>query len=166
MMRHVPFLALLLLAGGCARDADSFPSLRPRAAEKLSFDEPARSAPAPVQADPVLDARIADQAKRLASVVSGFDADAAKAERAAAAARGQPVGAEAWLDAQSALATLDDWRAQTSALVTDVEQLSVERAATLAAPYPALADLSERTEAELARQDETIRRIGGELPAA
>lgn len=159
-------LALLALPlGACARDTTTYPSLAPRAVEKLGFAEP-EVAVEEAKPDPALDARIAELARSLDTVSKGAAADAAKAESAAVRARGKAVGSDAWLDAQTALAALDDWRAQTSSLLTDIDQIASDRAAALAPAYPALAALRERVATEAERQSATIDRIQATLPAA
>ena len=159
-----PLLLASLLAG-CAQQRSSYPSLAPRAVEKLGFGEP-EATPLVALPDPALDARIRQAGEAMDRVVAGFDRDAAIATRGAAAAKGQPAGSEAWLTAQTQLATLDDWRAQLSAAVTDVEQLALDRAAELQPAYPALDALQVRAHAEAERVDATIRRIQNSLPAA
>ena len=77
-------IALPLVLAGCAAEQARYPSLLPRAAEKTGFDEPAVAAPAPVAADPALDARLGEIAGKLDAVTRGFDADLAKAQTAAA----------------------------------------------------------------------------------
>lgn len=158
--------ASLALLTGCAGDAGTYPSLAPRPIEKLGFAEPDAPTPAAVAPDPALDAALAAIGKRIDAVAAGFAGDAAKAEAEARRAKGQPVGSEAWLDAQSALAGLDDWRAQASAIVTDVDQLASDRAATLAPDYPALAPLRARAQDEADREGATIARLQASLPAA
>jgi len=165
-MKTAPLFALLLLPlAGCAREATSYPSLAPRAVEKLGFAEPA-VAIVEAKPDPALDGRIAEWQRTLDAVAKGFGSDAAKTEAAAGRARGKSVGSEAWLDAQSALAGLDDWRAQTSALLTDIDQAASDRAATLAPAYPALGTARECVVAEADRQTATIDRLQAMLPAA
>ena len=119
-----------------------------------------------VKPDPALDARIAALGTKLDALARGFAADAARAQAAAGRARGKPVGSDAWLDAQTALAQLDDWRAQTSSLLTEVDQAAVERAAALLPAYPMLSALRERVAAESTRQGEAIDRLQAALPAA
>ncbi|MDB5696703.1 MAG: hypothetical protein JWN21_2246 [Sphingomonas bacterium] len=162
-MKMLPLLCALPLAG-CAVDRAGYPSLAPRAAERLGFNEPAIAAPAPLVADPALNARLATLATTLATVTKGFDADAARARRAAGVGTARTVGSDAWLDAQSALAVLDDWRAQASALATELEALAGERAASVGTPYPALDRLRERASAEAGRQSAGIAAIGATLP--
>jgi hypothetical protein len=165
-MKIAPLLALLLLPlVGCAQDRTHYPSLAPRAVETLGFAEPAVTI-AEAKPDPALDARIATWQGTFDAVAKGFGADAAKAETAAARARGKGVGSDAWLDAQSALAGLDDWRAQTSALLTDIDQAATDRAAALAPAYPALTALRALVAAEAERQSGTIDRLQATLPAA
>ncbi|WP_267380500.1 MULTISPECIES: hypothetical protein [unclassified Sphingomonas] len=166
-MRTLPLLAALSLAlaslGGCAAEKGHFPSLAPRPIEKLGFAEPTVT-PVVATADPALDARLAETAQRLGAIAHGFAGDAAKAEIAAAAAKGQAAGSERWIAAQSALASLDDWRAQASALLTDVEQLAIDRAATLAPDYPGIAALRDRAKAEADSEGATIARLSAALP--
>ncbi len=164
-MQKVVVAALLLLPA-CARDHTPFPSLGQRPAEKRGFAEPVAPPPEPVRADPVLDGRIGAIAATLAAARAGFDGDLARAERAAQAARGQAVGSERWLTAQVALAALDGWRAQTSALASDAGELAANRAATLAAPYPALEAMQAALTAEVGRQSAAIDRLQAALPAA
>jgi hypothetical protein len=170
MQKVVPTAAFTLFVtaalGACSRETVVYPSLAQRSAELRGFAEPAAPAPEPIRADPALDTAIASLAGRLTTVKAGFDGDAARAERAAKAARGRAVGSEAWLTAQTALATLDDWRAQASSLASDAGALASMRATTLAAPYPALEALQATLTAEVARQDAAIDRIQATLPAA
>lgn len=164
MTRRLLPAALLVLAG-CEPSVTAYPSLAPRAVEKQGFAEPVVP-DAEVAADPALDAQLASLRMRLDGIASGFTAAAVVADRRAVAARGRPAGSEPWLDAQTALATLDDWRAQASALATDVEELAINRAATLAPPYPALGVLSERAAGEGERQGNTIARLQAMLAPA
>jgi len=157
-------LAALSLTG-CTRDTAPYPSLAPRAVEKLGFAEP-EVAVAEAKPDPALDARIGELDTALERVSTGFAADAGKASAAVSRAKGKAVGTDAWLDAQTALAALDDWRAQTSSLLTDADQIASDRAAALAPPYPALAALRGRIIVEADRQAGTIDRLQAALPAA
>lgn len=167
MIRIAPpaLFPLLLLAAGCSRDATVYPSLSPRPIEKLGFAEPDVT-PATAKPDPALDAKIADMANSLDRIASGFAADLATAERSTAAAKGKPVGSDPWLAAQTGLAGLDDWRAQTSTVVTDIDTLAVDRAAALDPVYPALASLHDRAQAEADRQGAAIGRLQAALPSA
>ena len=167
LARAAALPALLLALAACAGDRDhGYPSLAKRAVEARGFEEPAAPPPTPVRADPALDQFIATQRTQVETVRTGFDRDAARAERAAATARGAAVGSDAWLEAQTALAQLDDWRAQATAIASAAEVRAADRAATLAPDYPALTALQRDAAAEAARQDALIRRLSASLPAA
>ena len=164
MKAPLPLLAAALLAG-CAAERTRYPSLLPRAAEGNGFDEPAIAAPAPVAADPQLDARLAATGTRLDASARGFDTDLAKAQRAAAAPGARSVGSDGWLEAQSALAALDDWRAQATGIASELEAAAGERLAAVGTPYPALDALQARAAAEADRQTAAIARVSAAVPA-
>lgn len=158
------FLACSLLLAGCAAQEAQYPSLAPRAGERQGFDEPAvTAAPAPV-ADPALDARVAADGRKLDTVARGFDDDLAKAQKAAAAPGARTVGSESWLSAQAALAALDDWRAQASALASELGGAASDRLGTVGTPYSALDALQARAEGEAERQAAAIARVAATLP--
>lgn len=161
----VAALAMMLLVPGCARDRTHYPSLAPRAVEKLGFAEP--EVPVVVATpDAALDARIAAWQATLATLTRSFDTAAAKAQAATDRARAKAAGSDAWLDAQTALAGLDDWRAQTSALLTDIDQEATDRAAALSPDYPTLTALRARASTEGDRQGAVITRLQAALPDA
>ena len=163
-MRTALPLIVLLLSAGCARDDAVFPSLAPRAAEGQGFAEPKVTPPPPVTADPALDAQLSGFGTRLDTISKGFDADAARATRASDTASARTVGSEAWIAAQTALASLDDWRAQAGGLASEVDGAARERAETVGTAYPPLDTLRTRTDAEAARQGAVIARIAATLP--
>ncbi len=154
-----------VMLAACSQDTNSYPSLSVRPVEKLGFAEPevktAVAAP-----DPALDAELTSWAGKLGTIATGFSRDAGRAEALARTARGAAVGSEAWITAQTALAGLDDWRAQSSALVTDIEQRATDRAAKLEPDYPALTAFRDKAQAETDRQSAAIRRIQSSIPAA
>lgn len=160
-----PALCLSLLLAGCATETPGYPSLAPRAVEKKGFAEP-ETKPVVARADPALDAKIAALTVRLDAIAKGFATDAARAESLGRAADGKPAGSDAWLDAQTALAALDDWRAQTSSLATDAEEAAVARAATLAPEYPTLSALAARITTAGKAQSATIARLQARLAPA
>lgn len=165
MKAALPLAVILVCLSACTKDTTRYPSLAPRAVEKLGFAEPE----VPVveaKPDPALDAKIAEFGTRLDRIAKGFGDDAAKAEAAGARARGKAVGSDAWLDAQTALAQLDDWRAQTSSLLSDIDVIAADRAAKLEPAYPALGALRARVATESERQIATIDRLSAALPAA
>ena len=159
-------LLLLPLLAACVRDDGRYPSLAERPAEKRGFAEPEAAPPVAVAADPALDARVAALRRTLDGIGSDFNRDAARAETAAGRAGARTVGSDSWLNAQTALAGLDDWRAQAAELATDAEQLGGERAATLALPYPALEALERDAGALVTRLDARIRALSERLPSA
>ncbi|MDP1026491.1 hypothetical protein Q5H91_04645 [Sphingomonas sp. KR1UV-12] len=166
-MKILPALALLpLLIAGCSRDRTAYPSLAKRPVEAMNFADPPAPPEQAVVADPALDARIATWRTRLAAVASGFDEAAAKTERMAKAAGARTVGSDAWLDVQTALAGLDDWRAQATAIAADAEAAGSARAAMLTPPYPSLEALEQTASAEVDRQGAALDRVQALLPAA
>lgn len=165
MKAILPLLACLLGATACTHDTRAYPSLAPRTVEKLGFAEP-EVKPAIVAPDPALDKDVAALAVKRDGIASGFAAAAARTEALAKAARGAGVGSEPWLTAQTALAGLDDWRAQASALVGEIDDRAADRAARLLPDYPALAALHDASQAEVDRETATIARIQATLPAA
>jgi hypothetical protein len=167
MTRSLPASLFLILAcGGCARDDGPYPSLAPRAIEKLGFDEPDAPAPVPLVADPELDVEIAAAGARLDKASGDFTRILVGVEAAARRARGTAVGSENWIAAQIALAELDGLRAEVSEVLSNLDDLAVARAATLAPDYPALEATRARLRAELERQESAIGRIGSGLAPA
>lgn len=164
-MRLFPLLSLAALAA-CARDQAGYPSLNPRAVERLGFEEPAARVPAPVVADPALDLEVAAAGARLDKATAEFARARTRAEAAARPARGAAAGSEPWIAAQTVLAELDGLRAEASEIVSDLERLAVDRAATLAPDYPALERERARAEAELDGEAAAIARIGAGLAPA
>ena len=149
-----PVLATILLAG-CAADPTAYPSLAPRAVEKLGFEEPV-TPPAPLITDPALDARIAAAAAKRADAARAFDAAATRAERLARAARGAAAGSDRWLDAQTALAELDSLRAAHGEAAGVLEHMAAQRAQALLPAYPALEKAREEAKAAATAQTQRI----------
>ncbi|CAN5342172.1 hypothetical protein BH09PSE4_BH09PSE4_08570 [soil metagenome] len=161
LLAVLPLVAL----SACADAGRGYPSLLPRPIEKLGMDEPVREAPA-VVADPVLDAKIAALAKSLADTATAW-AGASKASAArVTAARGQPVGSEAWIEAQTALADLDQYRAQTLGAVSELEDAAIARAGDGQQPYPALEALHDAAEAQLDAETKEIAERQTALPGS
>lgn len=160
------FFTLVLPLAACARDDTAYPSLSPRAVERLGLDEPASPAPGPVAADASLDLEVAAASARLDKAAGEFARALARAQAAARPARGAPAGSEPWITAQTALAELDALRAGTSEIVADLERLAIDRAAALAPDYPALERERTRAKAELDGEAAEIQRIGAGLAPA
>lgn len=163
-MKLYPALLAPMLLAGCTRDDAAIPSLLPRLAEKQGFAEPALSAPAAAVVDPVLDARLKAAGAKLDGIARGFDADAARADRAAGVAGARTVGSEAWITAQTALAALDDWRAQAAEVTTEVDDLVRARVETVGSAYPPLDVLRDRTATEATREATRIAALSAKLP--
>jgi len=161
-----PSAFIVLALSSCGRTDGAYPSLAVRPAEARGFAEPDAPPPAPAAPDPVLDARVAQSRRSLAVIASGFDRDAAAAQTAAGRTGAHVAGSDAWLDAQTALAQLDDWRSQASSAVTDADALASARAVALQPDYPGIETLRTAAAAEVARQDAAIRRLAALLPGS
>ncbi|MBX9797724.1 hypothetical protein [Sphingomonas sp.] len=155
---------MLVPLAGCAARPNT-PSLLPRGIENQSEAVQPRRA-APVEADPAINARIEQAEKSLAATQRTFDAYAARAETLVAAARGQPAGSEAWLNAQAAIADLDVLRAQSSLEATDLERIAMDRAAAGKPPYPGLDDSYRAAQSHYEAQAKTIMALAVQLPTA
>ncbi|MDT8758003.1 hypothetical protein MZO42_04775 [Sphingomonas psychrotolerans] len=139
-MRSRLFAALPALAfalAGCTTDTGTYPSLLPRPIEKQSLAEPERPVPVATP-DPVLDKRIAEVTASLRSGNQRFTAAAQETEAKVAVARGLPEGSSAWLDAQTALSTLESMRQPTLATLTELETMASERGQAGTPAYPPL----------------------------
>ncbi|MES2044093.1 MAG: hypothetical protein V4475_09455 [Pseudomonadota bacterium] len=167
-MKHgIPLLTLTLLIGGCTgADTARYPSLLPRPIEARSDAEPTAPPPAAAVADPALDAKLAGYAAVLDKTEKAFAPAADHAEAAARAAQGQAVGSDHWLDAQTALAELDTYRSDLSAMLTDVEQLAIDRAAAGEPDYPGVEQLRDKVKAAFDAESARIGAIQAMLPAA
>jgi hypothetical protein len=128
----------LLLLGACAGPGGSFPSLKPRPGETPRVIEaPGGSAPPALLAEE--QAGLQADMKRMTAALDSVARDMAEASRALeaalAAARGAPVGAEAWSNAQMALSRYDlarsplgDIEAQVTPLLRKVDSLPADDA--------------------------------------
>ncbi|WP_447724262.1 hypothetical protein [Sphingomonas koreensis] len=140
-MRRSIFLAVLVLPMGmlaaCTTTEGGYPSLLPRPIESRDDAEPVRPDPVAVP-DSALDARIAQKREAASAAAKRFQAAAITAESRVAVARGVPIGQEAWVAAQTALADLDAIRGETVQLVTDLEEEASARALAGTPAYPTL----------------------------
>ncbi|MGH6615903.1 hypothetical protein [Sphingomonas sp.] len=167
-----PLASLALLAGftlaatGCAeRRGGPYPSLLPRPIESRGDAEPV-VAPVALEPDPALDRRITEIGATISTAQKDFATAAARAETLTKAAQGQAVGSDRWLDAQTALAELDVFRATTSAALTDLEDATMARAAEGKPPYPSLEAARGAAQAELDMQTAKIGALQASMPAA
>ena len=148
----LPFLAAACSGAGSVHS----PSLLPRPIELREDAEPVTPAATPPAADAQLDTALAARRAELERHRAAFDVQAGRAATAAGRARGAAAGSEPWIAAQTELAGLDSERADVSALVADLETMSIERGATGEAAYPALEALHDAAAAELDRQSRRI----------
>jgi hypothetical protein len=164
-MKHaLPLAILALFATGCAEHVTAnYPSLLPRPIESRSDEEPVVT-PDTATPDSALESRLAEFKASIGRVAAAFAPAADRAERAARAAKGDSAGTERWVGAQTALAELDGYRADTSAILTDLEQLAIARAADVKPSYPALEAVRATAEAQLAAQTARIAAIQAMLP--
>ena len=162
MIARLSLLPIAVLAG-CATDPGHYPSLAPRAVEKQDFAEPT-VAPVEVKPDPALDASIAKQRTALGEAARSFDPVAAHTDALVRAARGDAVGGERWIAAQTALADLDAGRAATLDSVSALEQLALGRAEALAPAYPALEAAQAAAQQQLDAETARIRGLQATLP--
>lgn len=157
--------ALALGLAGCTQSPDAYPSLLPRPIEKQSLAEPER--PAAVAApDAALDARISEVTATLRSANQRFAAAAQEAEAKIAVARGVPEGSDAWLDAQTALSTLESLRAPTLAALAEIESVASERGQAGKPPYPALDSAVAAADAMANAQGDRIGALEAALAGA
>ena len=116
--------ALAVSLTGCSRDTTTYPSLAVRPAEKQGFAEP-EVPPVVLKPDPALDTTIAALGDRLDAIEGEFAKAYDQARASAGKAHGQSVGSEAWLTAQTELATLDEIRARTSAILAEIDDRAI-----------------------------------------
>src|SRR6186713_3043316 len=156
MTRALPLACLALLCGCAEQSTGRYPSLLPRPIEATSVAEPESPPPAPVVPDPAIDAKLMTLKAALGESATAFAPAAERAEQAAVAAKGQPAGSEGWITAQSVLAELDGFRANTSATVTDIEDMAIERATAGQPDYPGIEALRAEANAQLQAQSARI----------
>lgn len=157
----LPALSMTALVAGCAAQGP-FPSLAPRAVERLSNDEPVRL-PVIVAADPELSARIgsllAKARKGQAEFAAALPSVRARVSGAGAAA------SESWIEAQQALSRLEAARADTVTALAEIDRLGIDRAAlpTNAGDYQALLGALETAAGLAAAQQAEIDRLRNAL---
>ncbi len=163
-MRSLVLISFVALAG-CTQSATRYPSLLPRAAESQSLAEPVRAIPEAAP-DPALDKQVSDLATQLDSLAAAFNKGAQDAEARIAVSRGLPEGSEPWLNAQTALAELDTLRAPVLRVLSDLEQLAIERGAAGLVPYPALDAAVARAQALSTAQEDRSGALEAALAGA
>ena len=164
-MRSAALLIILLL-GACAAPGGPYPSLQPRAAERIDPRVPVER---PVNDRPVTPALAARLAELIAQAYGGeaaFEPAAAEAERLAANA-GAPQS-EGWTVAQQALSAAIEARGPTASALGDVDALGANALQTqggiapndLAAIQSASAEIGALDERQTARIKALQERLG------
>ena len=163
--RAAALLVSLAVAGCAAQPSGRYPSLLPRAIESRSDAEP-EVVVALAEPDSTVDAALPDLRRTIETTIADFAKVAQTADRLASAAKGDSVGGDRWIAAQTALAELDGYRATLSAAVTDLDTLALNRAAEGKPDYPALTALHATAQAALDEQAVRITALSNRLPAA
>jgi choline dehydrogenase-like flavoprotein len=152
-----------VLLAGCAVSPVDAPSLLPRPIENVSFDEP-EAKPVTIVPDPALDATIEEARQTLAAAASAFAEAVATVGPLVDAAEGTGIGSDAWLDAQVALARLDDARATSLATLSELDRLAIERGAAGKPAYPALEALRAEAQTQVRGESDQIDGFVDRLP--
>lgn len=157
-------LGSLLTLPGCASKAP-FPSLAPRAVERLSMDEPVRAAPV-VARDADLGAVVDSLRAEALRGAREFEA-ALPAARARAAAAGG-AGSESWIEAQQAVSRLEAARKLTLSALAELDRLAIERSTrpTNAAQFAELTAAVETARSAADTQQEQIDGLRARLSPA
>jgi hypothetical protein len=157
MKRLLFALMLLPILPGCATKG-TFPSLAPRAVEKLSMEEPVRPV-AVIPADASLARQIAELTAAARQGQSEFDRVLAAARSAAGAAGGP--GSESWIEAQQRLSRLEAARAPTVTALAELDALNVRRTnvPTSGADQTALRQATEAASALALEQQRIINSL-------
>ncbi len=129
LRRLLPSLALFL--SGCAQTLTGYPSLAKRAVENAPVAEPV-AAPAPVEADPALQAQVDRLSAQAQAGSAAFDKAWSAADRAARAAAGAAVSSERWVAAQLAISALEAARNDSVSALASLDTLYVERSNAVA----------------------------------
>jgi len=123
LRRLLPSIALFL--SGCAGTLSGYPSLAKRSIENAPMGEAA--APAPVEADPALQAAVDKLAAQAQAGSAAFDEAWPAADRATKAATGAAISSEAWVAAQQAVSALESARNDSVSALASLDVLYVER---------------------------------------
>lgn len=163
MNRVLPIVAMAMLSA-CTTPVSRHPSLLPREIEKRAYEsEPVRP-PVTAAPDAALDARIAEMDVMLGRSAAAFPEALDRASRDTAAASASTVGSDAWLSAQAALADLDAIRAADLSLLAEMDRIAIDRGAAGLPPYPALAVLRDRAEAQTNAEVSAGEQLQAKLP--
>lgn len=128
--RLLALLPLTVLLAGCAARGP-FPSLAPRAVERLGDGKPAVIPPA-IPSEPGLAARVAELAAEARRGQVAFEA--AFPAAAASVGRAGATASESWVVAQQAISRLEAARGPTLIALAQLDRLGVERASRPTSP--------------------------------
>lgn len=167
MMPRLPVPALAaaaLLLAGCAKDADLYPSLSIREAERVSGTFQ------PIQPEQVVEqapnAQTLDQLESLRADArranERFLAAAARARGPVAAARGSAPGSEAWSVAQVALADLESSRSDAMIALADLDRIYVDARLDVVA-FERIEQVRSEVASLVDSQDRAINALHGQL---
>jgi len=159
-------LPTLLIVSACTAPGGPYPSLQPRAAERIDPRVPVKR---PMNDRPVsvaLGARLAALVEQARSGNAAFEAAASAAERAAAAAG--PPQSESWIAAQEALTAAVAARRPTTTALADIDEIGAKALQTqggiapndLSAINRAAAELSALDQRQAQRINAIQRRLG------
>lgn len=163
--RAAALLVSLALAGCATPPSGRYPSLLPRPIESRSDAEP-EPVVALAEADPAIDSALPELRRTIERATADFATAAQTTDRLATAARGDSVGGDRWIAAQTSLAELDGHQATLSSALTDLDTLAVNRAAEGKPDYPALVELRATAQAAFDEQASRIAALSARLPAA
>lgn len=128
LRRLLPSIALFL--SGCAGTMTGYPSLAKRPIENMPTGE-VPAAPAPVEADPALQAEVDRLTGQAKSGGEAFDKAWPAADKATRAAAGSAVSSEAWVAAQLTISALEATRNDSVSALASLDTLYVERSNAL-----------------------------------
>lgn len=129
LRRLLPSIALFLT--GCAGTLTGYPSLAKRSIENAPMGE-AAAVPAPVEADPALQAQVDRLSAQAQGGSAAFDKAWPAADHAARAASGAAISSEAWVVAQQAISSLESARNDSVSALASLDVLYVERSNAIA----------------------------------
>ena len=164
-MRKTALIAMAILSG-CAAPGGPYPSLQPRAAERIDprvpVERPMNDRPASAALEARLDGLVADAQ----SASGAFDAAAAQAEQLAASA-GAPQS-EGWVAAQEAVSAAIAARRPVAEALAEIDAIGADALQTqggiapndLAAIQAAASTVGTLDRAQAARIDAIQQRLG------
>ena len=164
--RLAPLLGSLALLGACSGPIGDAPSLGPRPIEKIDVDTPVAEAPPadPAAADPGLKAKIAAALAAAEAGQARFAAEQAKATAAVDRARGQPVGSDAWVAAQTALSSLQAARDGVQDAAADIDTLRTTLTSPTDADLAAIETATDKVATMITANGEAVAALAGRLP--